>query len=168
MLAAWPKDVSAAARRADAASVPAMVQRSTSPGAGSSSSPSNTFGSAVAAGVDDDQIVDDFPVEADREQEAALAARIAELSQDFLADSGVGLAPEIFDRMCEGFVTLQDLTCLSEQQLTEEVSCVMQPAEHRRLHRTLQTDAGECGLSQFARDIGCLGRVEWLAKGVNE
>ena len=68
-----------------------MVQRSTSPGAGSSSSPSNTFGSAVAAGVDDDQIVDDFPVEADREQEAALAARIAELSQDFLADSGVDM-----------------------------------------------------------------------------
>ena len=32
-----------------------------------------------------------FPVEGHREQEAALAARIAELSQDFLADSGVGL-----------------------------------------------------------------------------
>jgi hypothetical protein len=62
----------------------------------------------VAAGVDDDQIVDEFPVEGTREQEVALAARIAELSQDFLADSGVGLAPELFDRMCEGFVTLQD------------------------------------------------------------
>ena len=93
-----------------------MVQRSTSPGAGSSASPSNTFGSAVAAGVDDDPIVDDFPVEADREQEAALAARIAELSQDFLADSGVGLAPEIFDRMCEGFVTLQDAYVAEAQQ----------------------------------------------------
>ena len=87
-----------------------MVQMSTSPVAGFSAPASPTLGlsGTVAAGVDDDQIVDEFPVEGTREQEVALAARIAELSQDFLADSGVGLAPELFDRMCEGFVTLQD------------------------------------------------------------
>ena len=87
-----------------------MVQMSTSPVAGFSSPASPTLGlsGTVAAGVDDDQIDDEFPIEGHREQELALATRIAELSQDFLADSGVGLAAEHFDRMCEGFVTLQD------------------------------------------------------------
>ena len=86
-----------------------MVQMSTSPVAGFSSPASPTLGlsGTVAAGVDDDQIDDEFPIEGHREQELALATRIAELSQDFLADSGVGLAAEHFDRMCEGFVTLQ-------------------------------------------------------------
>ena len=67
-----------------------MVQMSTSPVAGFSALASPTLGlsGTVAAGVDDDQIVDEFPVEGTREQEVALAARIAELSQDFLADSG--------------------------------------------------------------------------------
>ena len=87
-----------------------MVQMSTSPVAGFSSPASPTLGlsGTVAAGVDDDQIDDEFRIEGHREQELALATRIAELSQDFLADSGVGLAAEHFDRMCEGFVTLQD------------------------------------------------------------
>ena len=86
-----------------------MVQMSTSPVAGFSSPASPTLGlsGTVAAGVDDDQIDDEFRIEGHREQELALATRIAELSQDFLADSGVGLAAEHFDRMCEGFVTLQ-------------------------------------------------------------
>ena len=40
--------------------------------------------------------------------EAALAARITELAEDFLADSGVGLPENVFDRIALGFEALQD------------------------------------------------------------
>ena len=41
-------------------------------------------------------------------QEQALATRIGDLYEDFLADAGAGMIPNVFDRVAIGFAALQD------------------------------------------------------------
>ena len=41
-------------------------------------------------------------------QEQALATRIGDLCEDFLADAGAGMIPNVFDRVAIGFAALQD------------------------------------------------------------